>query len=137
DCATMQCMQNRNILHDRTADIGLPIEGVNVDDIKLIAAPLQIEKKIEEEVSLGKEASICGTFSLGEVGGQHMRGNRNCFNGNARHKRCVACKKCDMMPTLSKSQRQVGQERLRASEIGLHNWRNQGGNQCNIHHSPR
>src|SRR2546421_3403382 len=133
----MQRMQHGNILNQGAAGIGRPIEGMNVDDIKLIAAPLQIEKKIEEDVSLGKEASICGTFSLGEVGGQHMSGNRNSFNSNARYKRCVACKKCDMMSTLSKSQRQVGQQRLRSSEKGLHNRRNQGGNQCNIHHSPR
>src|SRR5947209_9382705 len=61
----MQCVKDRNILNQGAACISRPIERVYVYEVKFGSAPLQLEKKVKEQIRLRKETGISRAFLCG------------------------------------------------------------------------
>src|ERR1051326_6364510 len=106
--------------------------------IELAAALAQLQEEIEEEVGLGEEASIGGAFAhfAGKTGRSHAVRHVYGLDGNAGYKGGVAREERYLVAALLQSMREVGQQDLRPTEIGLLDGRNQGSNQRDTHHSP-
>jgi len=113
----MQGVNDRNILYEGTTGEGRPIEGVDVNEVKLGAPLSQLEKEFEKEVGLSKESGIGVTLlqGLGEVGRKDVVRHVHRFNSDAGNERIVPGEKCHSMAALYQTLGKVSEESLRAT----------------------
>src|SRR5258706_11549064 len=96
----MQCVKDRNILNQGAACISGPIERVYVYEVKFGGAPLQLEKKVKEQIRLRKETGISRAFLYGlrKAGRLNIIRHGNRLNLDAGDERFVAAKKFTLGP---------------------------------------
>src|SRR5207244_11783259 len=113
----MQGVNDRNILYEGTTGEGRPIEGVDVNEVKLGAPLSQFEKEFEKEVGLSKESGIGVTLlqGPGEVGRKDFVRHVHRFNSDAGNERIVPGEKCQSMAALYQPLGKVSEESLRAT----------------------
>src|SRR5579885_1655496 len=135
----MERMQDRNPPDQRAACISGPIEGVDMEQIELVAALLKLQEKLQEEIGLGEETGVGASVRArpGEAGRLHARGHGNALNVYALDARTGACEERDLVAAFLQLPRQVGQQRLRAADIRLRNRRDKRGDQTDSHSCPR
>src|SRR5947209_18255059 len=124
----MKGMHDRNILYQGATGEGRPVEGMYMYEIKFGAASLKLEKKFEKEIGLHKETLVGCTLLhwLRETGRAYTIRYSHWLNGDTGHERIIPGKECDSVSTSQQPLGKVGQQRLRAAQIGLSNSGYQG-----------
>ena len=114
----MQRVNDRNILYKGTTGEGRPIEGVDVNEVKLGATLLQFEKEFEKEVGLSKESGIGVTLlqGPGEVGRKDVVRHVHRLNSDAGNERIVPGEKCHSMAALYQALGKVNSDCYEDSE---------------------
>src|SRR2546421_8300978 len=113
----LQGVNDRNIMYKGATGEGRPIEGVDVNEVKLGATLSQFEKEFEKEIGLGKESGIGVTLlqGLGEVGRKDVVRHVHWLNSDAGNERIIPGEKCYRMATLYQALSKVSEESLRAT----------------------
>src|SRR2546430_8149633 len=113
----MQSVHDRNIMYEGTTGEGRPIEGVDVNEVKLGATLLQFEKEFEKEVGLGKESRVGVTLlqGPGEVGRKDVVRHVHRLNSDAGNERIVPGEKSHSMASLYQALGKVSEESLRTT----------------------
>src|SRR5689334_9420758 len=95
----MQRMSHRQMVQYGTANERGPVEGVDMHEIELALSLLKLQKEVEKEIRLGKEARIGGPFQRrpGEAGWPHVLWHIYLFNWHAWNRRTLSCKERDGM----------------------------------------
>src|SRR5579872_1954596 len=132
-------MNHRNVAYQRATGKSGPIESMSMDYVKFVTMLSQLQEEFKEEISLGKEAIVGFPFLCWpiKIRWSHTFRYRYGNDANARDKGVVACEQSHAMTSLYQSLRQVCQQCLRSSEVGLRDSRNEGRDQCDSHNSPR
>src|SRR5579863_5879273 len=132
-------MDYRDIAYQCATSKSRPIEGVGMNDVKFVAALSQLQEKFKEEIRLGKKAIIGGPLLRGtiEIRGRDTFRHRDGNDGDPRDEGIVPCKQSHAMTSFYQPLCEVCQQRLRSTQIGLCDSRNQWRDQCNSHISPR
>src|SRR6266571_5049458 len=123
----MKCMEYGDVMYQSAASKSGPVKCMCMDQVKLAATSAQLQEKFEEEVGLCKETFV-GTGPLRwfrEVGGMHTVGYHYWLNTDTGYKRVVSSKQCDVVSALYQSLGEIGQQRLRSTQIRLGDGRDQ------------
>src|SRR5256885_16457327 len=113
----MQGVNDRNILYEGTTGEGRPIEGVDVNEVKLGAPLSQFEKEFEKEVGLSKESGIGVTLlqGPGEVGRKNVVRHVHRFNTDAGNEKIFPGENEHSMAQLNQALSKVIEESMRAT----------------------